>query len=167
MRHFLCMKACIMSMGRGKMIVEFFSAAMELRLCRYRSWRADGDSAMTREASFRALDAFISPSAAMIWNRHPIRGLQLLPRGAPGSDLSHLCPGLTTGFRLCGHSSLQLLRQLHIFDLNTFHLDAPRIRGFVQGLLHAVKIRQPVIKASLTHGRHSHLHTVGYPLPVW
>ncbi len=55
-------------MGRGKMMVEFFSAAMELRLCRYLSWRAEGDSAMTREASFRALEAFISPSAAMIWN---------------------------------------------------------------------------------------------------
>lgn len=47
-------------------MVEFFSAAMVLRVCRYRSWRADGDSAMTREASFSALEAFISPSADMI-----------------------------------------------------------------------------------------------------
>lgn len=60
------MKLCSISMGSGKMIVEFLSAAMVLRLCRYRSCRADGDSEMTREASFRALDAFISPSAAMI-----------------------------------------------------------------------------------------------------
>lgn len=74
------MKLCSISMGRGKMIVEFFSAAMELRLCKYRSWRADGDSAMTREASFKALDAFISPSAAMIWNRHTIGGWQLFPQ---------------------------------------------------------------------------------------
>lgn len=80
MLYFFDMKLCSISMGRGKMIVEFFSAAMELRLCRYRSWRADGDSAMTREASFRALDAFISPSAAMIWNQHTIRGWRLFPR---------------------------------------------------------------------------------------
>lgn len=66
--HFLGIKPCSMSMGRGKMMVEFFSAAMELRLCRYRSWSAEGDSAITREASFRAREAFISPSAVMIWN---------------------------------------------------------------------------------------------------
>lgn len=47
----------------------------------------------------------------------------------------HLCSGLTTGFRLRSHSSLQLLRQLHILDLHTLHLDAPRIGGFIQGLL--------------------------------
>lgn len=67
-RHFLCMKFCSISMGRGKMMVEFFSAAMLLRVWRYRSWRAEGDSEITREASFSALEAFISPSAAMICN---------------------------------------------------------------------------------------------------
>lgn len=133
------MKLCSISMGRGKMIVEFFSAAMEFRLCRYRSWRADGDSAMTREASFSALDAFISPSAAMIWNRHADARftavlLVNLRRGR------HLGPGLAARLRLCGHRSLHLLRQLHILDLNPFHLDAPCISGFVQGLLPAVKI---------------------------
>ena len=61
------MIACSMSMGRGKMMVEFFSAAMVVSVCRYRSWRAAGDSVMTMEASFRALDAFISPSAAMTY----------------------------------------------------------------------------------------------------
>uniref|UniRef100_A0A8D3C8D0 Uncharacterized protein n=1 Tax=Scophthalmus maximus TaxID=52904 RepID=A0A8D3C8D0_SCOMX len=35
---------------------------MALSVCRYRSWRADGASEITREASFRALEAFISPS---------------------------------------------------------------------------------------------------------
>lgn len=61
------MIACNISMGRGKMMVEFFSAAMVVSVCRYRSWRAAGDSVMTMEASFRALDAFISPSAAMTY----------------------------------------------------------------------------------------------------
>lgn len=58
---------CNISMGRGKTIVEFFSAAMVVSVWRYRSWRAAGDSVMTMEASFRALDAFISPSAAMTY----------------------------------------------------------------------------------------------------
>lgn len=64
--HFF-MKWLMMSMGRGKMMVEFFSAAMVLRVWRYLSWRADGDSEITRDASFRALDAFISPSAAITY----------------------------------------------------------------------------------------------------
>lgn len=56
-----------MFMGRGKTMVEFFSAAMVVKVCRYRSWRAAGDSVITMDASFRALDAFISPSAAITW----------------------------------------------------------------------------------------------------
>uniref|UniRef100_A0A3Q1HV95 Uncharacterized protein n=1 Tax=Acanthochromis polyacanthus TaxID=80966 RepID=A0A3Q1HV95_9TELE len=39
---------------------------MELRVCRYRSWRAEGASAITTEASLRALEAFISPSAIFL-----------------------------------------------------------------------------------------------------
>ena len=35
--------------------------------CRYRSWRADEDSAITSEASFKARDAFCSPSAAITY----------------------------------------------------------------------------------------------------
>lgn len=66
-------------------MVEFFSAAMVLRVWRYLSWRAEGESAITREASFRALEAFISPSAAMIWN---------IGRRSVSSDVSFL--GLNT-----------------------------------------------------------------------
>ena len=33
--------------------------------CRYLSWRAEGDWSMTEEASFRAREARISPSAAI------------------------------------------------------------------------------------------------------
>lgn len=86
--HFLGIKPCSMSMGRGKMMVEFFSAAMELRLCRYRSWSAEGDSAITREASFRAREAFISPSAVMIWNtdRPSLFVLSVAPHQPP-----HFC----------------------------------------------------------------------------
>lgn len=82
---FQCMKCCIISIGRGKTMVEFFSAAMVLRVWRYLSWRAEGESAITREASFRALEAFISPSAAMIWN---------IGRRTVSSDVSFL--GLNT-----------------------------------------------------------------------
>ena len=55
----------IISIGRGKIIVEFLSAAMLFRVCKYLSWRADGDSFMTSAASFRDREAFISPSAAI------------------------------------------------------------------------------------------------------
>ena len=53
------------SMGRGKMIVEFFSAEMLVRVCKYRNCKAADDSDMMSEASFNALEAFCSPSAAM------------------------------------------------------------------------------------------------------
>ena len=53
--------------GSGKMIVEFFSAEMVVRVWRYRSWRAEGDSEMISAASFSAREAFISPSAAMTY----------------------------------------------------------------------------------------------------
>lgn len=52
-------------MGRGKMMVEFFSDDMVLSVCRYRSWSAVGDSMMMSAAAFRARDAFCSPSAEM------------------------------------------------------------------------------------------------------
>lgn len=53
------------SIGRGKIIVEFFSADMVLRVCRYRSWSADEDKLMMSEASLSAWAAFCSPSAAI------------------------------------------------------------------------------------------------------
>ena len=56
-----------MSMGRGKMMVEFFSAEMVLSVWRYLSWRAAGDLTMMSAASFRASEAFCSPSAAITW----------------------------------------------------------------------------------------------------
>ena len=55
----------INSIGSGKMMVEFFSAEIWVSVWRYLSCRADLDSEMISEASFRALEAFCSPSAAM------------------------------------------------------------------------------------------------------
>lgn len=56
----------------------------------------------------------------------------------------HLCSGLPTGFCLCCHGSLQLLRQLHVLDLHSLHLNAPRISGFIQGFLRRI-IQQQIL----------------------
>lgn len=40
-------KAFIISMGSGNMMVEFFSAEIWVRVCRYLSCRAAGDSEIT------------------------------------------------------------------------------------------------------------------------
>ena len=47
------------------MMVEFFSAEMELRVWRYRSCRAPGLHVIISLAALRAELAFSSPSAAM------------------------------------------------------------------------------------------------------
>ena len=49
-------------------MVEFLSAAMLFKVCKYLSWRADGLSFITSAASFSDLEAFISPSAAITCN---------------------------------------------------------------------------------------------------
>ena len=55
----------MMSMGMGKMMVEFFSAEMLFRVCRYLNCIADGLQAIISEAAFSAELAFCSPSAAI------------------------------------------------------------------------------------------------------
>ena len=47
------------------MIVEFFSAEMFVKVWRYRSCKAAGESESISEASFKDREAFCSPSAAM------------------------------------------------------------------------------------------------------
>jgi hypothetical protein len=74
------------SIGSGKITVEFFSAEMLFSVCRYRSCRAPGESCMTSAASFKALEAFISPSAATT--------LALASREASASAAIALCNDL-------------------------------------------------------------------------
>ena len=63
----LFIKPCSMSIGSGKIIVEFFSAEIVFSVCRYRNCRAALDCAMTSAASFNDLDARCSPSAAITY----------------------------------------------------------------------------------------------------
>ena len=58
------------SMGMGNTMVEFFSEEMVDRVWRYLSCKAAGDSEMMSLASFRALEAFCSPSAAITWEEN-------------------------------------------------------------------------------------------------
>ncbi|GMR32165.1 hypothetical protein PMAYCL1PPCAC_02360, partial [Pristionchus mayeri] len=57
------------SIGRGKIIVEFFSAATLFSVCRYLNWSAAGDWAITSAASCSDRDASFSPSAAITFAR--------------------------------------------------------------------------------------------------
>jgi hypothetical protein len=73
------MKLLKSSMGRGKMIVEFFSAEMPVNVWRYLSCIALGDSARIREACFNASAAFCSPSAAITYKKDAFqKGCQAL-----------------------------------------------------------------------------------------
>ncbi|TNN48711.1 hypothetical protein EYF80_041079 [Liparis tanakae] len=120
------MKPLIISSGSGKMMVEFFSAAMVLSVC-----RPDGDSAITSDASFSARDAFISPSAAITWRRTD-KYDQLSFKKQKNGVKRYLGSGLAAGLGLGGHCSLELNGQLDVFDLHPLHLDAPVVRGVVQ-----------------------------------
>ena len=52
---------------RRRNILKWNNSSFLLQTCRYLSWSADEDSAITSEASLRALEAFCSPSAAITY----------------------------------------------------------------------------------------------------
>ena len=81
-------------------------------LCANLSWRAAGDSEMMSEASFRAREAFCSPSAAITCKAQFLT----IENNKKDAD-NHLCPRLPCGFSLCCHRSLQVLWQPHILHL--------------------------------------------------
>ena len=63
------MKAFSSSIGKGKMIVEFFSAEISVSVCRYRSCRVTGFDETISAASASFTDASSSPAAWMILAR--------------------------------------------------------------------------------------------------
>lgn len=66
---FARVKAVINSTGTGNTMVEFFSAEMDWRVCRYLSCRAAGDAMMISLACRKACADFCSPSAAITFAR--------------------------------------------------------------------------------------------------
>ena len=54
---FLSVMTFISSIGKGKMIVEFLSTEIAIKVCRYRSWRAMGFLDRMSDASARRVDA--------------------------------------------------------------------------------------------------------------
>ena len=57
----------IISIGNGKMIVEFFSSEIAWSVCKVRKCIAPGDCEITSAASFNARLALCSPSAAITY----------------------------------------------------------------------------------------------------
>lgn len=51
---------------------------------------------------------------------------------AMDATFPHLCSGLSCCLCFGSHGSLQLVWQLHIFNLHSLHLDAPVVCGLVQ-----------------------------------
>merc|ERR1719427_2332176 len=94
------------SIGRGKMMVEFFSALMLLSVCKYLSCKAAELSCMTILASANDLDAFCSPSAAIT--------LALASLAASASAAMALCSWTGSLASLLERESFQLSHLLTI-----------------------------------------------------
>lgn len=119
------------SIGSGKTIVEFFSAAMLFKVWRYLSWIADEDSLRISAASLSARDDLCSPSAAItyivsfeLWNSFVSRFLLIL-------HISYLSFCLSGSFCFCCHCSLKLYRQTNIFYFHSFYFYSPNITRWI------------------------------------
>jgi hypothetical protein len=116
------------SIGIGKIIVEFFSAAIPDRVCRYLSWRAIGFEAMISAAALNATDALCSPSAATT--------LALASLAASASVAIDRCieVGRLTSFlkTIIIFKLLSFLFKTTInLQFNAFDFDAPLVSGFI------------------------------------
>lgn len=60
---------CLLWSGRSKNTAHFFKCTVCLKFERIRNYDAASDCKMKSEAAFNAMDAWFSPSAAMIFAR--------------------------------------------------------------------------------------------------
>ena len=117
---------------------EYFSVNVRTSRLRNQSttWRAAGEDEMISDASFKARDAFCSPSAAMTLAR--------ASRAASASAAMARCiwTGKRTSllYRWQAHQWFYY-KQVNLIHLhfNTLHFDAPRISSFIQTHLHSVR----------------------------
>ena len=132
------LKALNISMGRGKMMVEFFSAEMLFSV-----WKAELSPSAWSLSDWPDLE--ISELESSWRLADGVRGLPQSPAGLLFSlSRHHLGPGLPGGLGLGGHDSLELEGQPHVLDLHPLHVDAPGVRGHLQVVVHAVRNGLPV-----------------------
>jgi len=76
---------------------------------------------------------------------HDVSSLLQFPRSVHlALRRDHLCSCLPGGFSFGGHRSLKLNRQSHVFNLDSFYFDTPRVRSIIQSCLHSCADVVPV-----------------------